>query len=67
MEFIVDRVENVGNGENAGYQHFLLFIRPSKRGRIMGSPVAGGRASGRAGGFQFFVRNISPKLLYLGL
>ena len=22
---VLDRVENVGNGENAGYQHFLLF------------------------------------------
>ena len=40
--------ENIlGKGENAGNQDFLLFIRPSKTGRIMGSPMAGGRASGR--------------------
>ena len=45
---ISDSIENkVGKRENAGYQHFLLFIRPSKTGRIMGSPVAGGRGSGR--------------------
>ena len=26
MIFVLDSVENiVGNGENAGYQHFLLF------------------------------------------
>ena len=26
MEFVVDVLENIGrNGENAGYQHFLLF------------------------------------------
>ena len=26
MLFVLDRVENiVGKGENAGYQHFLLF------------------------------------------
>ena len=38
--------ENIlGKGENAGNQHFLLFIRSSKTGRIMGSPVAGGRAA----------------------
>ena len=44
MKFDFGRVENiVGKGENAGYQHFLLFIRLSKTGRIMGSPVAGGR------------------------
>ena len=37
-------VENtVGKGEIARYEQFLLFIRPSKMGRIMGSPVAGGR------------------------
>ena len=44
FNFVLGRVENiVEKGENAGYQHFLLFIRPSKTGRIMGSPVAGGR------------------------
>ena len=52
-----------GKGEIAHYEQFLLFIRPSKTGRIMGSPVAGGWV----GGVQFFVRSISPKLLYLGL
>ena len=41
-------VENtMGKGEIACYEQFLLFIRPSKTGRIMGSPVAGGRAGGR--------------------
>ena len=25
FKFVVGREENVGNGENAGYQHFLLF------------------------------------------
>ena len=34
----------VGKGENAGYQHFLLFIHPSKTGH-MGSPMAGGRVA----------------------
>ena len=32
-------------GDNAGYQLIFLFIRPSKTGRIMGSPMAGGRAA----------------------
>ena len=28
MGFVFERVENiVGKGENAGYQHFLLFLR----------------------------------------
>ena len=31
----------VGNGEIALDEQFLLFIRPSKTGRIMLSPVAG--------------------------
>ena len=49
------RIENtVGKGEIAcyvaHYEHFLLFIRPSKTGPIMGSPVAGGRMGVRAGG-----------------
>ena len=57
--FLLDRAENIiGKGENAGYQHFLLFIRPSKTGRIMGSPMAGGWV----GGVHFFVRSISQKL-----
>ena len=25
MKFVLGRLENVGKGENAGYQHFLLF------------------------------------------
>ena len=33
----------VRKGENDDNKHFLLFICPSKTGRIMGSPVAGGR------------------------
>ena len=53
------RTNIVGKGENASNQQFLFFIRPSKTGRIKGSPVAGGRV----GGVQFFVRSISPKLL----
>ena len=32
MIFILDRIENiVGKGENAGYQHFLLFHNVFKR------------------------------------
>ena len=60
----MEHFENImRKGLHAGNQHFFLFIRPSKTGRIMGSPVTGGRA----GGVQFFVRSISPKLFYLGL
>ena len=48
MEFSFGGAENIfGNGKNVDYQHFILFIRPSKTGHIMGSPVAGGRAGGR--------------------
>ena len=44
MKSVYDVVENiVGKEENRGHLYFLLFIRPSKTGRIMGSPVAGGR------------------------
>ena len=44
--FVYGSVENiVGKRENAGYQHFLLFILPSKTGRIMLSPVAGAQAA----------------------
>ena len=32
----------VKKGKKAGKQHFLLFIRPSKTGRIMLSPVVDG-------------------------
>ena len=32
LKFVFDRVENiVGKGENAGYQHFLLFHSVFKR------------------------------------
>ena len=37
MTSLVDRVENtVGKGENAGYQHFLLFLHcfPSSMGLL---------------------------------
>ena len=27
LKFVLGRVENVGKGENAGYQHFLLFLQ----------------------------------------
>ena len=27
LKFVLGRVENMGKGENAGYQHFLLFPR----------------------------------------
>ena len=51
LKFVLGKIENIaGKEENAGYQHFLLFIRPSKTGCIMGSPVAGGRTGVRAGG-----------------
>ena len=33
--------------EIAHFEQFHIFIRPSKTGRIMGSPVAGGRPGGR--------------------
>ena len=38
MIFVCDRVENiVEKGENAGYQHFLLFPRCFQRGFYPGS------------------------------
>ena len=52
----------VGNEEIAGYQNFFPFYTPVKDGTYYGI-TRGGRASGRAGGIQFFVRSISPKLL----
>ena len=46
IEFFCHNIENImEKEENAGDQHFLLFIRSSKTGRIMGSPVAGGWAA----------------------
>ena len=48
VKFVLGWIEDiVEKGENAGDQHFLLFICPSKTGRIMGSPVAGVWAGGR--------------------
>ena len=33
IEFLLERLENiVGKGENAGYQHFLLFAQPFSKG-----------------------------------
>ena len=33
MIFVVDRIENiVGKGENAGYQHFLIFPQCFSKG-----------------------------------
>ena len=38
MIFVFDRVENiVGKGENAGYQHFLLFLQCFQKGFYLGS------------------------------
>ena len=37
-EFVPDRVENnVGKGENAGYQHFLLFQHCFLKASFQGS------------------------------
>ena len=37
-EFVPDRVENnVGKGENAGYQHFLLFQHCFQKASFQGS------------------------------
>ena len=37
MIFVFDRVENiVGNGENAGYQHFLLFPQCFQKASFLG-------------------------------
>ena len=36
--FVFDRVENIaGKGENAGYQHFLLFSQCFQKASFMGS------------------------------
>ena len=37
FKFVVDRVENiVGKGENASYQHFLLFPQCSQKASFLG-------------------------------
>ena len=37
MIFVLDRVENiVGKGENAGYQHFLLFPQCFQKASFLG-------------------------------
>ena len=42
LEFILGRVENiVGKGENAGYQHFLLFPQCFQKSSISGSLKVG--------------------------
>ena len=38
MGFVFERVENiVGKGENAGYQHFLLFLQCFQKATYPGS------------------------------
>ena len=38
LQFVLRRVENiVGNGENAGYQHFLLFPQCFQKASCTGS------------------------------
>ena len=42
MIFVFDRVENiVGKGENAGYQHFLLFLQCFQKALSSGSLKVG--------------------------
>ena len=42
MVFVFDRVENtVGKGENAGYQHFLLFPQCLQKASFLGSLKVG--------------------------
>ena len=36
-EFALARVENMGGGENAGYQHFLLFPQCFEKATLTGS------------------------------
>ena len=43
-------------GQYIDFQYRAVFIRPSKTGRIMLSPVTGGRRP------PSFVRSISPRL-----
>ena len=42
MIFVFDRVENIaGKGENAGYQHFLLFLQCFQKALSSGSLKVG--------------------------
>ena len=42
MTSVSDRQENiVGNGENAGYQHFLLFPQCFEKPYLVGPPKPG--------------------------
>ena len=42
MNFVFDKVGNiVGNRENAGYQHFLLFPQCFQRASLLGSLKVG--------------------------
>ena len=37
LKFLLERLENVGKGENAGYQHFLLFLQYFQKDSYTGS------------------------------
>ena len=37
LKFALGRVENVGKGQNAGYQHFLLFQQCFQKASFSGS------------------------------
>ena len=42
LKFLLGRVENiVGKGENAGYQHFLLFLKCFQKASILRSLKVG--------------------------
>ena len=42
LKFVLERVENiVGKGENAGYQHFLLFPQCFQKASFQGSLKVG--------------------------
>ena len=42
LKFVLGRVENtVGKGENAGYQHFLLFLQCFQKDSFSGSSKVG--------------------------
>ena len=42
LKFVLERVENiVGKGENAGYQHFLLFPQCFQKASLSGSLKVG--------------------------
>ena len=42
MIFVIDSIENiVGKGENAGYEHFLLFLQCFQKAFYSGSLMCG--------------------------